>query len=74
MESSASTIAISYTTIRELALFQEQYDRLSHERQQVQVQLDSSPSLPADAPRAAQRPSVGFTRQKNKKAFTTENH
>lgn len=55
MESTASTIAISYATIRDLALFQEQYDRLSHEMQQVRVQLESSPALPTDAPRAAQR-------------------
>lgn len=55
MESTGSTIAISYATIRELAQFQEQYDRLSDEIQQVRVQLESSPSLPVDAPRAAQR-------------------
>lgn len=55
METAVSTIAISYATIRALAQFQEQYDRLSHEIQQVRVQLDSSPSLAADAPRAAQR-------------------
>lgn len=55
MESTASTIAISYATIRDLALFQEQYDRLSHEMQQVRVQLESSPSLAADAARSAQR-------------------
>ena len=46
---------VRYDTIRELTAFQEQYDRLILEMQQVQVQLDSSPSLEPDSPRAAQR-------------------
>ncbi len=43
-------LAISYETIRDLALFQEQYDRLTDEIQQVQVQLESSPPLASGAP------------------------
>jgi hypothetical protein len=38
-------LVISYETIRDLALFQEQYDRLTEEIQQVRVQLESSPAL-----------------------------
>ena len=48
-------LTIRYETIRELTAFQEQYDRLTEEIQQVQVQLDSSPPLEPDSPRAAQR-------------------
>jgi hypothetical protein len=48
-------ITIGYETIRDLALFQEQYDRLTHEIQQVRVQLESSPSLEPGSSRAAQR-------------------
>ena len=50
-----STLVIDYDTIRELALFQEQYDRLTHEMQQVRVQLESSPALEPDAPGAQHR-------------------
>jgi hypothetical protein len=46
----ASThLTISYETIRDLALFQEQYDRLTDEIQQVRVQLESSPPLAPSA-------------------------
>lgn len=55
METTIPTLTISSATIRDLAFFQEQYDRLTHEIQQVRVQLDSSPPLEPDSPRAAQR-------------------
>ncbi|MGD9947890.1 MAG: hypothetical protein AB7U29_05350 [Desulfobulbus sp.] len=48
-------IKLTYKAIHDLAFFQEQYDRLTHEIQQVRVQLKSSPPLPPDDPRAAQR-------------------
>ena len=48
-------VIISYETIRDLALFQEQYDRLTNEIQQVQVQLESSPPLASGAPDYAKR-------------------
>ena len=48
-------VIISYETIRDLALFQEQYDRLTDEIQQVQVQLESSPPLASGAPDCAKR-------------------
>lgn len=49
------SITIDYQTIRDLAFFQEQYDRLTNEIQQVRVQLDSSPPLEPGSPRAQQR-------------------
>lgn len=55
MENTVPAITISYQTIRDLAFFQEQYDRLTHEIQQARVQLESSPPLAPDAPRASQR-------------------
>lgn len=48
-------LTISYDTIRDLAFFQEQYDRLTHEIQQVRVQLESSPSLESGSPGAEKR-------------------
>jgi len=54
-ETENSTITIDYETIRALALFQEQYDRLTHEIQQVRVQLESSPPLEPGSPGAEQR-------------------
>lgn len=50
-----NNLAISYETIRDLALFQEQYDRLTEEIQQVQVQLESSPPLVSGTPDYAKR-------------------
>ncbi|MGE4561138.1 MAG: hypothetical protein AB7E77_13125 [Desulfobulbus sp.] len=50
-----SPLSISYQAIRDLAFFQEQYDRLTHEIQQVRVQLESSPPLPPEDSRAAKR-------------------
>ncbi|WP_448871945.1 hypothetical protein [Desulfobulbus propionicus] len=55
MATTAPTLTISYQAIHDLAFFQEQYERLTHEIQQVRVQLDSSPPLPPDDPRAPQR-------------------
>ncbi|ADW17760.1 hypothetical protein Despr_1608 [Desulfobulbus propionicus DSM 2032] len=49
------SITIDYQTIRDLAFFQEQYDRLTEEIQQVRVQLESSPPLEPGSPRAQQR-------------------
>jgi len=49
------TITITYQAIRDLAFFQEQYDRLTEEIQQVRVQLKSSPPLSADDPQSAKR-------------------
>jgi len=46
---------ITYQSIRDLALFQEQYDRLTLEIQQVRVQLDSSPALADDDPNQEKR-------------------
>jgi hypothetical protein len=48
-------ITVDYETIRDLAFFQEQYDRLTDEIQQVRVQLESSPPLEPGSPRAQQR-------------------
>nr|WP_321468097.1 hypothetical protein [uncultured Desulfobulbus sp.] len=50
-----ATTTVTYQDIRDLAFFQEQYDRLTHEIQQVQVQFDSSPPLPPQSPEAAKR-------------------
>jgi hypothetical protein len=49
------TVTIDYETIRDLAFFQEHYDRLTAEIQQVKVQLENSPPLEPDAPKAANR-------------------
>ena len=49
------TVTIDYETIRDLAFFQEQYDRLTHEIQQVRIQLESSPPLDPDSPKATVR-------------------
>jgi len=46
---------INYHVIKELALFQEQYDKLTSEIQQVKIQLQNSPPLAPEAPKAAQR-------------------
>lgn len=46
---------IDYQIIKELALFQEQYEKLTAEIQQLKVQLHNSPPLAADAPKAEQR-------------------
>ncbi len=51
----SSVLAIDYETIRDLASFQEHYDRLTQEIQQVRVQLENSPSLEQGAPRAQER-------------------
>jgi hypothetical protein len=49
------SVVIDYETIKDLAFFQEQYDRLTHEIQQVRIQLDNSPPLEQGAPRAQER-------------------
>ncbi len=49
------TTTITYQAIRDLAFFQEQYDRLTEEIQQVRIQLKSSPPLPADDPQQSKR-------------------
>jgi len=54
-ENERGTLTIDYETIRILALFQEQYDRLTHEMQQVRVQLESSPPLEPGSPGAEKR-------------------
>ncbi|MDY0390215.1 hypothetical protein [Desulfobulbus oligotrophicus] len=41
---------INYDILEDLALFLEQYDQLTHEIQQAQVQLDSSPALDPGSP------------------------
>ena len=48
-------IRINYGTVKELAVFQEHYDRLTREIQQARVQLSSSPPLTGDSARARQR-------------------
>jgi hypothetical protein len=50
-----ATVTIGYETIRDLAFFQEQYDRLTHEIQQVRVQLENSPPLEPGSPKAEAR-------------------
>jgi hypothetical protein len=55
LETTAPIHTISYQAIRDLAFFQEQYDRLTHEIQQVRVQLDNSPPLEPESPRADER-------------------
>ncbi len=48
-------IRIGYATVKELAVFQEHYERLTREIQQARVQLSSSPPLAGDSARARQR-------------------
>ncbi|WP_028319456.1 hypothetical protein [Desulfobulbus elongatus] len=48
-------LTIDYATIRELASFQEQYDRLTGEIQQARVQLENSPPLEPGSPGADRR-------------------
>lgn len=60
MSDSASTtkqaaVTIDYATVKDLAVFQEHYDRLTSEIQQARVQLDSSPSLADGSERAKKR-------------------
>ena len=49
------TTTITYQAIHDLAFFQEQYERLTHDIQQARIQLENSPALPPDDPRSAQR-------------------
>ncbi len=51
----SGSVQISYKVIKDLALFQQQYDKLTEEIQQVQVQLKNSPPLEPGAPKAQQR-------------------
>ena len=60
MSDSASTtkqaaVTIDYATVKDLAVFQEHYDRLTSEIQQARVQLDSSPPLADGSERAKKR-------------------
>ena len=60
MNDTASTanpavVTIDYATVKDLAVFQEHYDRLSEEIQQARVQLDSSPPLTDGSERAKKR-------------------
>lgn len=48
-------LTIGYETIQDLACFQEQYDKLTGEIQQARIQLENSPPLAADSPKAEQR-------------------
>ncbi|MBM9536486.1 hypothetical protein [Desulfobulbus alkaliphilus] len=48
-------LTIEYETIEDLARFREQYDKLTGEIQQARVQLENSPPLAADSPKAEQR-------------------
>lgn len=48
-------IKIGYETIKDLSLFQEQYDRLTAEIQQAQVQLENSLPLESSSPSAQKR-------------------
>jgi hypothetical protein len=48
-------LTIKYETIQDLARFQEQYDKLTEEIQQARIQLENSPPLATDAPKAEQR-------------------
>jgi hypothetical protein len=51
----SDSVNISYKVIKELAHFQQQYDKLTEEIQQVKVQLKNSPPLEPGAPNAQQR-------------------
>ena len=60
MNDTASTanpaaVTIDYATVKDLAVFQEHYDRLTEEIQQARVQLDSSPPLTDGSERAKKR-------------------
>ncbi len=48
-------LIIEYKTIKDLARFREQYDKLTTEIQQARIQLENSPPLATDAPKAEQR-------------------
>ena len=48
-------LTIGYETIRDLARFREQYDKLTDEMQQAKIQLENSPPLEPDSPQAAHR-------------------
>lgn len=48
-------LKIGYETIRDLALFQEQYDRLTEEIQQAKIQLENSLPLESSSPSAQKR-------------------
>jgi len=48
-------LTIGYETIKDLARFREQYDKLTDEMQQARIQLENSPPLTPDSPRAEQR-------------------
>jgi hypothetical protein len=51
----SDSVNISYKVIKELAHFQQQYDKLTEEIQQVKVQLKNSSPLEPGAPKAQQR-------------------
>lgn len=48
-------LTIGYEAIKDLSLFQEQYDKLTNEIQQAKIQLANSPPLEASAPAASKR-------------------
>lgn len=48
-------LTIGYETIKDLARFQEQYDKLTDEMQQARIQLENSPPLEPDSPHLEQR-------------------
>ncbi|MDX9840173.1 MAG: hypothetical protein RBS95_01840 [Desulfobulbus sp.] len=50
-----AAVTIDYATVKDLAVFQEHYDRLTEEIQQARVQLDSSPPLTDGSERAKKR-------------------
>lgn len=48
-------LTITYATIKDLCLFQEQYSKLTDEIQQAMIQLENSPAIGDDSPRAKHR-------------------
>ena len=50
-----AAVTIDFATVRDLAVFQEHYDRLTEEIQQARVQLASSPPLTDGSERAKKR-------------------
>ena len=54
-QAAGAAVSIDYATVRELAVFQEHFDRLTSEIQQARVQLDSSPPLEDGSERAKKR-------------------
>ena len=48
-------VIIDYATVQDLVLFEQHYRKLTDEIQQACVQLDSSPPLTDNSPRAQQR-------------------